>query len=355
VKRIGWIMIVVWLAVMALPTHAATPVVRAILFYSPTCPHCHEVMENVLPPLKAQYKEQLEIASINVLEPEGQSLYQAAVAQFQIPQERLGVPALIVGDQVLVGSQEIPDRFPTLIAEGLATGGIDWPKLPGFKPPSAAVLASSFAPRLSVGERLALDPAGNALAIVVLVGMIAVAGWVTYQGPKRAAPETTLPAWRQWATPVLALAGLGVAAYLSFVELTSTDAVCGPVGNCNAVQQSPYARLFGVLPVGLLGAIGYLAILGAWAVGRWAMGRTATWGRVAQAAFVAFGVLFSIYLTFLEPFVIGASCLWCLTSAILMTALLWLSWQPGLEAWFSLRRPPSRRDRRRRAQARATR
>ena len=33
----------------------------------------------------------------------------------------------------------------------------------------------------------------------------------------------------------------------------------------------------------------------------------------------AFGLIFSIYLTFLEPFVIGATCAWCLTSAILMT------------------------------------
>jgi uncharacterized membrane protein len=30
----------------------------------------------------------------------------------------------------------------------------------------------------------------------------------------------------------------------------------------------------------------------------------------------------SVYLTFLEPFVIGATCAWCLTSAVLMTASL---------------------------------
>ncbi|HMQ29744.1 MAG TPA: vitamin K epoxide reductase family protein, partial [Chloroflexaceae bacterium] len=40
------------------------------------------------------------------------------------------------------------------------------------------------------------------------------------------------------------------------------------------------------------------------------------------------GTLFSIYLTFLEPFVIGASCMWCLSSAALMTALLWLAAPP---------------------------
>jgi len=39
----------------------------------------------------------------------------------------------------------------------------------------------------------------------------------------------------------------------------------------------------------------------------------------------AFGTLFSIYLTFLEPFVIGATCAWCLSSAIIMTLLIWLA------------------------------
>ena len=45
-----------------------------------------------------------------------------------------------------------------------------------------------------------------------------------------------------------------------------------------------------------------------------------------------FGVLFSIYLTFLEPFVIGASCAWCLSSAIVMTLILWASTGPALES-----------------------
>jgi uncharacterized membrane protein len=43
----------------------------------------------------------------------------------------------------------------------------------------------------------------------------------------------------------------------------------------------------------------------------------------------AIGVMFSIYLTFLEPFVIGATCAWCLASAIIITALFWLSLPPA--------------------------
>ncbi len=38
-----------------------------------------------------------------------------------------------------------------------------------------------------------------------------------------------------------------------------------------------------------------------------------------------FGVLFSAYLTYLEAFVIGATCMWCITSAVLMILILWAS------------------------------
>ena len=44
------------------------------------------------------------------------------------------------------------------------------------------------------------------------------------------------------------------------------------------------------------------------------------------------GAIFSIYLTFLEPFVIGATCMWCLTSAVVMTLLLWATTPAALQS-----------------------
>jgi uncharacterized membrane protein len=58
---------------------------------------------------------------------------------------------------------------------------------------------------------------------------------------------------------------------------------------------------------------------------------------VALLAGTVSGVAFSIYLTFLEPFVIGATCAWCLTSAILITVLMWLAAGPGIDSWRKLR------------------
>jgi thiol-disulfide isomerase/thioredoxin len=110
------------------------PVVHAILFYSPNCPHCHQVMTEVLPPLMEKYGDQLEVGGADTSTPEGQALYQAAVEHLQI--ERLGVPTLVIGDVVLIGGLEIPERLPGLIEEGLAAGGVDWPAIPGLVSPA---------------------------------------------------------------------------------------------------------------------------------------------------------------------------------------------------------------------------
>jgi uncharacterized membrane protein len=100
------------------------------------------------------------------------------------------------------------------------------------------------------------------------------------------------------------------------------------VGDCNTVQQSEYARLFGVLPIGVLGLIGYVAIIIAWGIERRGPVPLKRLAALALVLMTLGGMLFSIYLTFLEPFVIGATCAWCLTSAILMTALVLLTVTP---------------------------
>ena len=116
-----------------------------------------------------------------------------------------------------------------------------------------------------------------------------------------------------------------MAGYLSFVEMSQSEAVCGPVGDCNTVQQSPYATLFGFLPIGVLGLLGYCMIGIAWLAANFGPKTYQRESRLILIGLTAIGTVFSIYLTFLEPFVIGATCAWCLTSAIVITALLWQS------------------------------
>jgi len=131
--------------------------------------------------------------------------------------------------------------------------------------------------------------------------------------------------WNKWAVPVLVVGGVAVAGYLAFVESANASPVCGPVGDCGAVQNSKYATLFGILPIGILGLAGYLAIIAAWLLAQFGPEGFKKWAALALWGLAVFGVLFSAYLTFLEPFVIGATCMWCITSAVLMILLLWVS------------------------------
>jgi thiol-disulfide isomerase/thioredoxin len=107
-----------------------TSVVRAVLFYSPTCGHCHYVITETLPPLFDKYGERLQIIGIDVTQSQGQTFFLAALQRFGL--ESGGVPFLVIDDLYLVGSQEIPERFPGLIETYLAQGSIDWPDIPGL-------------------------------------------------------------------------------------------------------------------------------------------------------------------------------------------------------------------------------
>ncbi len=302
------------------PTLAAGPVARVVLFYTPTCAHCHQVMTEVLPPLQAQYGAQMALYAVDAAQPNGQALYQAAITAFAIPEARQGVPTLVIGATVLVGSEEISAQLPGLLAAALAAGGNAWPAIPGLTPDLAADSATPTQAAVSPFQR---DPVGNSLALLLLLGMTVS---VFLLGVNVRPPFTPLrPPWHEWAIPLLALVGLAVATYLAVIELSDAKAFCGPVGDCNTVQQSPYAHLFGVLPIGVLGVMGYITLLGAWATQRFGAGRAAHFATIALPTLALLGTLFSLYLTFLEPFVIGATCLWCLTSAAVITALLWLT------------------------------
>ncbi len=173
---------------------------------------------------------------------------------------------------------------------------------------------------------------GIILATVILYAMVAVVVFTFIamlwgiQHPPRPRPQ-----WVEYLTPALVVIGLGVAGYLTYIELTAGTAVCGPVGDCNAVNTSPYAKLFGILPVGIVGLIGYAAILTAWLWGRFRSDKLASSMPLILFGLALFGMLFSIYLTYVEVYVIYAVCIWCLTSAVIMAALLLLNINPTLQ------------------------
>ena len=115
----------------------------------------------------------------------------------------------------------------------------------------------------------------------------------------------------------VALFGLGIAAYLTVVHYAGGEPVCAIAHGCATVQKSSYSALAGV-PVALLGLLGSAAILGSLA-GDGERARTVT----AVLAFSGFGL--SAWLTWIEVGELHAICIWCVGSALCMTALAGLS------------------------------
>ena len=442
------------------------PVVHAVLFYAPTCPHCHQVITELLVPMQEEYGRRLVLLGFDTSQQLAHDLYWGALRHFELPQEDWAVPLLIVADEVMVGALEIPARFPGLVEAGLAGAGTDLPAFPALMslldeqdmldrrfpgrrialqdPPIAVQPAQEPAPAedppleaqetpfqpvdtvaptaerpgeptpedraatpeteeaqeaaptpedppleeqpepretepshpaeeaprsreaealpveeeggpateeqpeppeeresgeetpaqaareleaMTMWDRFKLDPVGNSVSVVVLLAMIVSLLLRGY--PPRVRGEV----WPTWAVVGLVVVGFAVASYLSYIEVTQTEAVCGPVGDCNTVNQSRYATLFGVLPVGVLGLMGYVVIVVLWALA--SVGPQGSRGPAALGSWgaVLFGTLFSVYLTFLEPFVIGATCAWCLTSAVVMTLLLWALAPLARDTW----------------------
>jgi uncharacterized membrane protein len=109
--------------------------------------------------------------------------------------------------------------------------------------------------------------------------------------------------------------GIGVATYIAISETGGGSPACiaGGGGGCQTVADSVYSELAGI-NVAVIGILGYVLLL-ATAILRGDGARMAGFG----LSLIGFG--FSIYLTYLELFVIDAICQWCVASAVVMTVL----------------------------------
>ena len=124
---------------------------------------------------------------------------------------------------------------------------------------------------------------------------------------------------------LVALAGVFVASYLTLYKLGYIGTLACAVGSCETVQTSKWATFLGV-PVGAWGVGYYISVLALAIAGLTA--RFADSRRLSEILLgvTAFGLVFSLWLTYLELFVIHAICQWCVVSAILATILFVLSW-----------------------------
>jgi uncharacterized membrane protein len=113
---------------------------------------------------------------------------------------------------------------------------------------------------------------------------------------------------------LVALAGVGVAGYLTWAHYADSSVLCVAGGGCETVQESDYAEIAGI-PVAVLGLGAYATIL---ALVAW----DSVGARLAAASLAFLGLLFSLYLLALQLFVIEAVCIWCMANDVVVAPAL---------------------------------
>lgn len=130
--------------------------------------------------------------------------------------------------------------------------------------------------------------------------------------------------WLYRASIIITVIGLAVSIYMTIFKLTDNESMCIGNGGCSVVNNSPYAAIYGI-PVAAFGVGGYLAILLVLIFEKKAGAFFKQNATLLNFGLTLIGFLFTLYLIYLEIFVIKALCPFCLTSQIAMTILFIVS------------------------------
>ena len=148
-RRLSLLILFVLLFSLLLPGSvlAQSAKVQVVLFYSPFCGHCQQVIAEEIPPIVQAYNSSyiwsyygeppdeetgqlpsivayegntLQILYVDTSSQDGGNLYMAAVERFQISPENQAVPTMIIGELILIGGIDIPSQLPGLVDSWLA-------------------------------------------------------------------------------------------------------------------------------------------------------------------------------------------------------------------------------------------
>lgn len=115
---------------------------------------------------------------------------------------------------------------------------------------------------------------------------------------------------------LLSLVGLGDAIYLTVEHLTGRNVRCTVTTGCNEVLGSAYAAVGGI-PLGALGALAYFTVF--------SLATLAAFGyhgaRTALNIVVALMLLTTLWLLFVQAFILHKFCEYCLLSAAVTLSL----------------------------------
>lgn len=116
---------------------------------------------------------------------------------------------------------------------------------------------------------------------------------------------------------VLALVGLADSIYLTAEHLAGHSVKCIAVRGCDEVLSSPYATLPGGVPLAALGALAYFIAFSLSTLAVFGYNSAQRWLRIVAALMLAM----TLWLLYLQAFVLQAYCTYCLLSAALTLSL----------------------------------
>ena len=142
-------------------------------------------------------------------------------------------------------------------------------------------------------------------------------------------------AWSYLIAAAVSLIGLGDAIYLTVQHMTGATLRCTIVSGCSEVLASPYAQV-GPVPLAAIGAAAYFTVF--------SLAILSAFGYRSAIPFLkiilALMFLTTIWLLYLQAFVIRHFCQYCLLSAIVTTILTLLIFLPDVLKKFRGSRPP---------------
>ena len=123
---------------------------------------------------------------------------------------------------------------------------------------------------------------------------------------------------------IIALLGLADATYLLVIKFTQNKSLCLPsIGDCWSVNNSVYSEWNGI-PISVFGMLAYISIIALLFFSPRIQFLKNT-GHIFIFGIALSGVIFSVYLTYLQIAVIKAICPFCIISALTMTTVFILS------------------------------
>ena len=123
-------------------------------------------------------------------------------------------------------------------------------------------------------------------------------------------------AWPYLIAAVLALVGLADAIYLTVEHLTGESLRCTIISGCSEVLSSPYSHI-GSVPLAAIGALAYFAVFSLATLVMFRYQFAATLLKII----VAIMFLTTLWLLYLQAFVIRHFCQYCLLSALVTFSL----------------------------------